>query len=229
MRNSNKSANKVKADYNKISAQFASTRHYQWSEMKEFSAYVKNGWRVLDAGCGNGRLLTSLEGKKIDYLGIDSSENLIKLAQKEHPKEEFLVMNMDGLKLKESSYDAAFAIASLHHLPSRDLRLQALSEIDRVLKDEGYFFITVWNLWQKKYRKYIWRNLSNIIFKKEKAHFGDTFIPWKDSGGNVLAERYYFAYTKKGLEKDLRKTGFQILKLESSGRNFYAICKKCKN
>ncbi|PIX02803.1 SAM-dependent methyltransferase, partial [bacterium (Candidatus Gribaldobacteria) CG_4_8_14_3_um_filter_42_11] len=41
---------------------------------------VKDGDKVLDVGCGNGRLVKAFENKKISYLGVDNSEKLIKLA-----------------------------------------------------------------------------------------------------------------------------------------------------
>jgi len=222
----NNKSHQVKDDYNKISAQFASTRHYEWPEMKKFSSYVKDGWKILDLGCGNGRLLQSFGGKKIDYLGIDNSDELVEIAKKNHPKKNFQIMNMENLNLKDGTFDGVFAIASLHHLSRREMRLRALLEANRILKKDGYLFVTVWNLWQPKYRKYIWKNLFNMVLKKSKTHFGDTFIPWKDSKQNILVERYYFAYTKNGLKKDLGSSGFEIIEIAHSKWNIYAICKK---
>lgn len=197
--------------------------------MKKFMEYMKDGWSVLDLGCGNGRLINSLAEKKVDYLGIDSSDRLVKIAREKFPKNKFEMMNMESLSLPDDKFDAVFSIASLHHLPNRKLRLEALSEANRVLKENGHLFITVWNLWQPKYRKYIWKNLSNMVFKRSKTHFGDTFIPWKDSARNVLAERYYFAYTLNGLKKDLKVSDFEILEIAHSKWNIYAICKKVES
>ncbi len=221
-----KKPNNAKVDYNRIATEFSSTRHYVWPEMKEFAGYAQSGWKILDLGCGNGRLLDSLAKKKINYLGIDNSEKLIEIARAKHPKNKFKVMGMEKLKLSDSSYDAVFAIASLHHIPAKELRRKSLSEANRTLKENGYLFITVWNLWQPKYRKYIWKNLSNMVFKKSKTHCGDTFIPWKDSDRNVLTERYYFAYTIHSLERDLKSAGFKIIEIKKSKWNIYAICKK---
>lgn len=197
--------------------------------MKKFVEYMKDGWKVLDLGCGNGRLINSLDEKKVDYLGIDSSDELVKIAREKFPKNKFEMMNMESLSLPDDKLDAVFSIASLHHMPNIKSRLLALSEACRVLNKNGYLFITVWNLWQPKYRKYIWKNLSNMIFKRSRTHFGDTFIPWKDSARNVLAERYYFAYTLNGLKKDLKSTGFEIVELRKSNWNIYAICKKVES
>lgn len=229
MKNSKQQINRIKTDYNKISAQFASTRHYQWPEMTIFAKYITDGWNVLDLGCGNGRLINSLKDKKAGYLGIDSSKELIKIARMNFPTNKFEIMSMENLKLEDNSFDGAFTIASVHHLPTKNLRIKALTEANRVLKNNGYLFITVWNLWQPKYRKYIWKNIFNMVFKGSKTHFGDTFIPWKDSSQNVLAERYYFAYTLDGLKKDLKSSGFEIVEIARSKWNIYAICKKIES
>ncbi|MFH1192254.1 MAG: class I SAM-dependent methyltransferase [bacterium] len=41
--------------------------------------YVKNGMKILDIGCGNGRLLQALENRGIEYVGVDNSRNLISI------------------------------------------------------------------------------------------------------------------------------------------------------
>ncbi len=207
-----KNPNKVKDDYNRIAAQFSSTRHYVWPEMKEFAEYIKGGQKILDLGCGNGRLLDSLDGKKFDYLGVDQSEELIKEAKQKHPNHKFRVMKVENLKLNDTQYDAAFMIASLHHLPDQKLRKKALTEANRVMSDGGMLFITVWNLRQPKYQHYI--------------RGSEALIPWKNSAGTVLAERYYHAYTEDELKSDLKSANFEIINLAKSKWNIYAICSK---
>ncbi len=189
--------------------------------------------RILDLGCGNGRLLASFKNLKIDYLGIDNSIELLKIAQETYPKRKFREMEMTSLELKDDTFDACFAVASLHHLSTKLLRRKALSEAFRVTKKGGYFFVTVWNLWQPKYRKFIFKNIFNMIFRNPgdlkrtpQRHFGDTFIPFKNKDQKILAKRYYFAYTKRGLKKDLEASGFYVTVISKSRWNFYAICRK---
>jgi len=48
--------------------------------------YIEPGQKVLDLGCGNGRLLNALKDKKIDYIGVDNSEKLLLEAQTLYPE-----------------------------------------------------------------------------------------------------------------------------------------------
>jgi len=76
----------VKRNYEEIAADFDMTRkNCVWPELAKLAELVKDGDRVLDVGCGNGRLLRALTGKSIEYLGVDSSSELIEMARKNFP------------------------------------------------------------------------------------------------------------------------------------------------
>ena len=46
----------VRDVYDSISSEFDQTRRRQWAELEDLVDYVDKGDRVLDLGCGNGRL-----------------------------------------------------------------------------------------------------------------------------------------------------------------------------
>ena len=71
----------TKETYELIGSEFSDTRESVWPEMERLvKKYIQRGDKVLDVGCGNGRLLKVLEG--VEYLGVDGSEVLIKEAKK---------------------------------------------------------------------------------------------------------------------------------------------------
>ena len=73
----------VKSSYEEIADQFNQTRKkYLWPELIKLTKEIKTGDKILDVGCGNGRLLEAFGDKKISYLGVDNSEKLINLAEK---------------------------------------------------------------------------------------------------------------------------------------------------
>ena len=62
---------KVQKDYNDIADEFSRTRSSVWPETKFLTHYVKSGEKILDAGCGSGRLYELFCDCKIEYFGID--------------------------------------------------------------------------------------------------------------------------------------------------------------
>ena len=225
---------KTRKDYNRIAKYFAGTRHNA-GELEMFRPYVKNGQNILDWGCGNGRLVFLLNGKKVHYFGADQSGELLKIARKNYKKEikegrvKFFSTAGKKKKFKDGFFDLVFMIASFHHLPDKQSRLELLADIYKQLKPGGKLIITVWNLasdWAKNKINKDWQEIGK----------DDFLIPWKNPRGKVLANRYYHHFSKKELGGLLKEAGFKIKKLDYSaktnwsdkkgGRNLTAIVQK---
>ncbi len=211
---------KIKRDYGKIAEEFNQTRQSDWKEFKSFLKYIKDNDFIADLGCGNGRFYDFIKRhRKIKYIGIDNSKKLLEHARAKKAK--FIHGDLLNLPLEDRDVDIAVAIASLHHIPSKGLRKRVTQEMCRILKKEGTLIISNWNLFQPKYKKYIWKARLRHILSFGKYDWRDTFIPWGKSG----VKRYYYAFTEKELRKLLTHNGFKIVK-ERINRNFTFICKK---
>lgn len=202
---------KTKEDYNKIAEFFAKTRSDE-RELLQFSALLKAGQRVLDWGCGNGRLIHLLKERGIQYVGIDQSEEMIRMAEEEFKAEcsqgwaSFKVVpGLPPWPLVDNSFDGVFAVASLHHLQTRQQRAAVLKEMARVLKSGGYLVVTTWNLtsdWAAEHKaKGVWQ---------EADESGAYWIPWKSADGAVLAERYYRHLEPDDVEDAVTQAGLQM-------------------
>lgn len=223
---------KTRDDYNLIAEQFSSTRHYIWSDFEKITAGVDfKGKRVLDLGCGNGRLFDFLYSKGIsEYYGFDQSEELIKIAKKRYPKGMFKVGNMLDTGYKDNDFDIVLCLATLHHIPSKNLREAALKESFRILKPGGLLITTNWYFWNK--RKYLLMILKSLL--KNKLPLGDFFMPWKVGAGDTITERYFHAWTKRETKRLLKRSGFSKIKIHGMknsiwfklGNNLITICKK---
>lgn len=227
---------KTKADYNLIAEQFSRTRNTKsiiWQDLVPFLNYTVLGDKVLDLGCGNGRLLQALKDKNVEYIGVDNSEELIKEAKKKSPEADFRVVDILKLPFQDNYFDKIYFIATLHHIPSEKIRLEVLKEAKRVLKPEGIIIVTVWNLWR---RKLAWKELiRNIIFKVfglSKLDFKDVFFPWRDNNRKILAQRYLHLFTKGEMRRLFKKAGFRIKevglteRLDRKNNNIYLIAEK---
>lgn len=190
---------KVKQDYETIAEDFSQTRQFPWKDFDCFLPYYKAHFSVLDLGCGNGRLLQFLKkyGYK-SYLGVDQSPSLLNYARKAYPKEKFLLKDMTK-PLKEK-FDALFSIASFHHL-SPDQQLSTLKQWKQALKPGGFLFMTNWNLHAPRFWPLWLRSLLCPSYG-----FRGLLIPWQNQ-----LRRYYFAFSRRRLNRLLQKAGFKVL------------------
>ena len=218
---------KTKQDYNKIAQEFSATRGQIWPEVEFlFNDYIIPGDKVLDLGCGNGRFLQFLADKDIDYIGVDFSEKLIKIAKQNYPKVKFQVADALNLPFPNNYFDKVYSIAVLHHIPSEEFRIQFLEEVRRILKPDGFFILTVWQPESKK-------NL-NLFFKRTalkltgRLEKGDIIRPW----GDKRAERYFHYFLEKELTNLAKQAMFKIIKQgvttneRGNRKNIYLIAKK---
>jgi SAM-dependent methyltransferase len=219
---------KTQADYNMIAEHFSEKRRFIWPDIKPFLKYIKPGDKVLDAGCGNGRLYKELKDKKVNYLGIDFSQELLKIARREKPKAKFRRGDMSQKKTWKGlkDFDICFCLAVLHHFPTRDLQLKILKSIHQSLKKDGLLVLSVWHLWQKRF----WLlHLKQLIGKiKQGFKLKWLLVPYRlvNKKGKVIKEvnRFCYAFTPWELEKIIRKSGFKIIK-KKIGRNLCFVAK----
>lgn len=199
----------IRNNYNLISEDFSRTRNKFWREMNFISDYSKDGDKILDLGCGNGRLSEIFQGKNIDYWGIDFSNELIEIAKKRYPQLRFQAADALNLPFPDDFFDKVFSIAVLHHIPSRELRIQFLKEIKRVLGPRGVAVISVW--------RFSLARKIKLLFKSCLLHrnldWGDVFVPWK---GELL--RYVHMFSEKELAVLSKEAGFKIVRLDSIKR-----------
>ena len=199
---------KTRRDYNLIAEEFSRSRDKLWEELRFLDGYVGDSERVLDLGCGNGRLYELFRKKNVDYYGIDISERLVELAKRRYPQAKFWAADALNLPFFDNFFDKVISIAVFHHVPSKESRLKFLKEAKRVLKPGGTFILIVWNLNSfNKSLMFLKYGLKKIL-KRSSLDFGDAFLPW---GEEVL--RYVHRFSKGELIKLLGESGFKIEKL----------------
>lgn len=156
-----------KKTYNSIAQNFSQTRNRIWPELDFFiKNYIKDGYDILDVGCGNGRLLGAISENfnNFNYAGIDISEKLIGEASKQFANSKYSpkfsvndILNLPPDFISGNKFDAVVSIAVLNHIPSKEFRQLALENIFKLLKPNGYLLMTNWNLWNISSKKSWWR------------------------------------------------------------------------
>lgn len=79
--------------YDFMADKFSQTRKHFWRGLESIAEYAEPGDKVLDFGCGNGRLLELIGGKQPEYYGTDISQKLIDLAKQRYPQATFSKTN----------------------------------------------------------------------------------------------------------------------------------------
>ncbi len=211
MKKSEQLLQQVKNGYNKISEHFSQTRYKPWDEFKLFKEYIRDGQKILDLGCGNGRLYKFLKDQNlnVDYYGLDNAEKLISICKEKYPEvaDRFKVGEIFKLPYDESQFDVVICIATFHHLSDYTQRINTLEQVRRVLKPGGYLLMTNWHLWHRPFLKYFFSQFRQKVSRK------DLIFPWKSADGQVQCQRYYHAFTKGELKRLFKKSNFKIEKI----------------
>lgn len=95
----------------------------------------KNDGRILEAGCGAGRILKYFHNKQFDIIGIDFIENAIEKLKKDNQDLKVYVDDIKSLKFNDQYFKYILAFGLFHNL---DQGLEdSISESYRVLKKGG--------------------------------------------------------------------------------------------
>ena len=147
----------------------------KWHHLKEFLISV-GGNRLLDIGCADGT--TTKQIKKILPLttitGIDLYKKAIDHAKRKAGKIRFIHGDVHKLPFDDNSFEIVTAIETIEHLDNPN---RALTEIYRVLKPNGCFFLSmsnnfsslqvVWFVWIK-WKGAVWKNSHISCMKPEE-------------------------------------------------------------
>jgi len=211
-------------DYNLIAKEFSRTRENVWPEMNFlFSDFLKEKDKVLDLGCGNGRWFEIFQKHKIHYVGIDGSEELIKIAKEKYPQGTFKVSDALNLPFQDNDFEKVYSIAVFHQIPSKNFRLQFLKEVKRVLKPGGFLILTVWRFNHKKTLLSLIKYTILKLLGKTDLDFGDVLY--------ARTKRYYHVFSKRELISLVKKSGLEIQKIgivknqKGNRQNIYLIAK----
>ena len=131
--------------YNKAAAAYAKKFNEIGSRANDvtrgFSYFKRENPKVLELGCGNGRDAKEILKFTNNYLGIDASEEMIKLAKEYLPNAKFLVADAEEFDYPQN-LDIIFAFASLLHF-NRDSIKKILEKAHAAFNAEGIFYISV--------------------------------------------------------------------------------------
>ncbi|HEY4501792.1 MAG TPA: class I SAM-dependent methyltransferase [Candidatus Paceibacterota bacterium] len=165
---------------------------------KVFSYATKENSFVLEIGCGNGRDAAEILKKTNHYLGIDISEEMVKLAKEQTPAGEFEVADIETYKFPKD-VDIIFSFASLLHSNKESVK-RVFEEVYTAISPGGLFFVSLKNApYQEKaqtdefgtrtFYYYTIEDLKDLAGEKFKVLWQDEPIHGKQKWADVLFQK----------------------------------------
>jgi len=148
---------------------------------KTFKKYKKSG-SLLDIGCGNGSFIMFMQKFGYDVRGVELNPEAEKFASN-LLKDRIFYKELKDCDFPEKTFDIITMMQSLEHV--YDLN-EILSEIRRVLKDDGILFISV----------------PNAAFFESRL-FGPYYY-------NLEAPRHLYFFTKESIKSLMLKNDFLV-------------------
>ncbi len=126
--------------------------------------------RLIDLGCGTGRLALDFAARGFDVVAVDLSKHMLEVTRR---KRDQLGLSLEVLEgnicdlssIESSSFDYAISMFStLGMVVGIESRRRAMAEIHRLLKPEGLFGLHVHNRWFNLFdpqgRRWLWSDLA---------------------------------------------------------------------
>jgi len=133
----------VSKGYDKIAKKYQANRDLfkNTKELREFASHLSRNAKVLDVGCGAGVPVTKfLIESGFDVTGVDFSESMLKLAEKNVPKAKLIKKDMTQMDFEGKSFDGLAAIYSVFHVP-KEKHFSLFKSFHRILKPRGIMLI----------------------------------------------------------------------------------------
>lgn len=199
---------------------------YGWDRYGFAWQHVPGGGAAhLDYGCGDGRFLVGLKGKRIRrVVGADVSREAVRLAKAACGEAE--IMHIDGraaLPFAGGEFSSISLLDVLEHVDEPDT---LLAELHRVLTDEGTLIVTV-----PRQHVFSFLDMGNLKFRFPRLHrwfycrrhSREEYERWYVANpdglvGDVSAKkRWHEHFSRRNLASVLDRNGFSVVEFDGAG------------
>ena len=202
--------------YQTFAGPFSATRQRLQPGVQQVLQHLPPDVNILDLGCGNGELAWWLRqrGHTGWYLGLDFSSELLELARQKNDPARTLFLQRDlsqpgwELDLPQAPFGLIVAFAVLHHLPSRQLHLQVLQTVHKLLAPEGQLIHSAWQFLKSERLRSRIQPWTAAGLSAAEVETGDYLLDWRQGGQGL---RYVHFFSPEELAELAEEAGFQVI------------------
>ncbi|MBE9508778.1 MAG: class I SAM-dependent methyltransferase [Chloroflexi bacterium] len=182
--------------------------------------------RVLDVGCGNGRLALLLDRERpgATYLGVDAVPEIIEVARAQADQLTTITATFEvadvawpgwSERLQDAlpsaslrtSFDCIVCLAVLHHIPGFDLRLRILRDIASLLTPGGLLILSTWQFLESERMRRKIVEWAEASIPEEPLEPGDYLLDWKREGRGL---RYCHLVDEGEINRLVAESGLRV-------------------
>ncbi len=183
-------------------ANFA-TESFSWKfiEKPAFNKYInpllKQDFKALDVGCGDGRIIQYLIAngvKESNIMGVDSSEELLSITRKKLPEVKVIHSDINNPKLSFEELDLITSSMVFFYLDQKQLE-KVLTSFHRWLKKDGILFYIVAHP-----VRFVHKNLGEYFDRKwanQETPWGTKILHFRRTVGDYINATINAGFTIK--------------------------------
>lgn len=212
--------------YERFGTDFSATRRrLQPGVTRVLNALLGDEY-ILDLGCGNGELARAFtqRGHRGLYLGLDFSPPLLREAEQQSDglSVTFLAADLTSPDWEKSinrirgndlnyiplHFSLITCFATLHHIPSHELRSQLIETVLRLLAPNGQFILSNWQFLNSAKLRARIQSWGRIGLNQADVDEGDYLLDWRRGGEGL---RYVHQFSEAELAGLANSAGFQVM------------------
>jgi len=188
-----------------------------------FRRHCPSPARLLDLGCGTGRLAIPAASEGRWVVAVDLSPRMLEVlgekARETNVTVRRLAANIVELDcFPDASFDqAACLFSTLGLVDGGENRRRVLRHVQRLLRPDGTFVLHVHNRWfhlgTRFGRRLLLKNAWRRLWGKERA--GDFLMPPQQGVGPMMMH----LFTRREITKMLRGAGFRVVEVQPVSQN----------
>ena len=195
-----------------------SYRRWFEEERKYLLKHITKNAKVLEVGCGDGRSIKDILDITTNIVGIDHDEKAVADAKnnfKDYKTIRILKAKAENLPFENKEFD--FVICMTTFANFADSKQKVLSEMKRVLKDDGFIIISVFSEDAFEERMKMYKKL-NAPIKEIKG----TMVIFNEEIGDNVSEQF----SKEQLVGIFSKANLSVVDIKKKGIAYLCKLKK---